>query len=45
MKYSYYDYYQPEAYIPITDTYIEKTASINAIETISPYYTDLEHYP
>ena len=22
-----YDYYQPEAYIPVTDTYIEKTAS------------------
>src|SRR3989338_1301369 len=27
---SYYDYYQPEAYIPHTDTYIEKDASINA---------------
>ena len=27
---SYYDYYQPEAYIPQTDTYIEKDASINA---------------
>lgn len=26
---SYYDYYQPEAYLPITDTYIEKDASIN----------------
>ena len=26
---SYYDYYQPEAYIPVTDTYIEKDASIN----------------
>jgi excinuclease ABC subunit B len=26
---SYYDYYQPEAYIPVTDTYIAKTASIN----------------
>ncbi len=26
---SYYDYYQPEAYIPRTDTYIEKTASVN----------------
>ena len=26
---SYYDYYQPEAYIPQTDTYIEKDASIN----------------
>ncbi len=27
---SYYDYYQPEAYIPASDTYIEKDASINA---------------
>jgi len=27
---SYYDYYQPEAYIPQTDTYIEKDASINS---------------
>jgi excinuclease ABC subunit B len=27
---SYYDYYQPEAYIPTTDTYIEKDAQINA---------------
>jgi len=27
---SYYDYYQPEAYLPITDTYIEKDAQINA---------------
>lgn len=26
---SYYDYYQPEAYMPATDTYIEKDASIN----------------
>ena len=26
---SYYDYYQPEAYIPRTDTYIEKDAEIN----------------
>jgi len=26
---SYYDYYQPEAYMPITDTFIEKDASIN----------------
>lgn len=26
---SYYDYYQPEAYVPYTDTYIEKDASIN----------------
>ncbi len=28
---SYYDYYQPEAYIPSTDTYIEKDAGINEI--------------
>jgi len=27
---SYYDYYQPEAYLPVTDTYIEKEAQINA---------------
>ena len=27
---SYYDYYQPEAYIPVSDTYIEKDLSINA---------------
>jgi len=27
---SYYDYYQPEAYVPSTDTFIEKDASINA---------------
>ncbi|WP_148760493.1 excinuclease ABC subunit UvrB [Dolichospermum sp. UHCC 0315A] len=26
---SYYDYYQPEAYLPVTDTYIEKTSAIN----------------
>ncbi len=26
---SYYDYYQPEAYLPVTDTYIEKEAQIN----------------
>ncbi len=26
---SYYDYYQPEAYIPTTDTFIEKDAIIN----------------
>ena len=32
---SYYDYYQPEAYIPQTDTYIEKDAAIN--ETIERY--------
>ena len=27
---SYYDYYQPEAYLPVSDTYIEKDLSINA---------------
>lgn len=27
---SYYDYYQPEAYLPVSDTYIEKDAQINA---------------
>jgi len=32
---SYYDYYQPEAYIPQTDTYIEKDSAIN--ETIERY--------
>ena len=32
---SYYDYYQPEAYMPATDTYIEKDASIN--EEIEKY--------
>ena len=26
---SYYDYYQPEAYVPTTDTFIEKDSSIN----------------
>ncbi len=38
---SYYDYYQPEAYIPATDTYIEKDASINeAIERLRLAATD-----
>ena len=36
---SYYDYYQPEAYIASTDTYIEKDASIN--EEIAVSYTHL----
>mgnify|MGYP000300431329 CR=1 FL=1 len=26
---SYYDYYQPEAYLPVTDTFIEKESSVN----------------
>src|SRR3712207_8826102 len=29
---SYYDYYQPEAYMPASDTYIEKDSSINRSE-------------
>ena len=34
---SYYDYYQPEAYIPQSDTYIEKDAKINEeIERLAP---------
>lgn len=38
---SYYDYYQPEAYIPQTDTFIEKDASINAeIERLRLAATD-----
>ncbi len=38
---SYYDYYQPEAYIPSTDTYIEKDSSINeAIERLRLAATD-----
>ena len=38
---SYYDYYQPEAYIPQTDTFIEKDASINSeIERLSLAATD-----
>ena len=28
-RFSYYDYYQPEAYIPRSDTYIEKDSSVN----------------
>jgi excinuclease ABC subunit B len=30
---SYYDYYQPEAYVPSSDTYIEKDAIINEAST------------
>ena len=38
---SYYDYYQPEAYIPTTDTFIEKDASINSeIERLRLAATD-----
>ena len=31
---SYYDYYQPEAYVPQTDTFIEKDSSINELSLI-----------
>ncbi len=31
---SYYDYYQPEAYVPSTDTFIEKDASIDEIDQL-----------
>src|SRR6204780_4854199 len=38
---SYYDYYQPEAYIPQTDTYIEKDSSINdEVERLRPSATN-----
>ncbi|MFN8876837.1 MAG: DEAD/DEAH box helicase family protein, partial [Gemmatimonadota bacterium] len=38
---SYYDYYQPEAYVPSSDTYIEKDASINeALERLRLAATD-----
>ena len=33
---SYYDYYQPEAYVPVSDTYIAKTASINEEIDMAP---------
>ena len=35
---SYYDYYQPEAYLPVTDTYIEKDSSINGKQKRYHYY-------
>ena len=35
---SYYDYYQPEAYIPTTDTYIEKDSAVNdEIDKAAPF--------
>ena len=38
---SYYDYYQPEAYVPSTDTYIEKDSSINdEIDELRHYATN-----
>ena len=33
---SYYDYYQPEAYVPSSDTFIEKDASVNEHIELSP---------
>ena len=36
---SYFDYYQPEAYIPRTDTYIEKDSSIKGIEFKGEFIT------
>src|SRR4029079_714403 len=37
---SYYDYYQPEAYVPQTDTYIEKDSSVNEdVERLRPSST------
>ena len=47
---SYYDYYQPEAYIPSTNTYIEKDLSINEeierlrLSTTSSYLRQKRHY-
>lgn len=39
---SYYDYYQPEAYIPVTDTYIDKEAMINdEIDRLRHYATSV----
>ncbi len=40
---SYYDYYQPEAYLPATDTYIEKDAIIN--DQIDRLRTAHDHQP
>ena len=43
---SYYDYYQPEAYVPQTDTYIEKDSSINdEIERLRHSATDRSMWP
>ena len=38
---SYYDYYQPEAYVPSTDTYIAKDSSINDEIEIPPFSVNL----
>ena len=37
---SYYDYYQPEAYIPGSDTYIEKDSAINDEISLNERYTE-----
>ena len=43
---SYYDYYQPEAYLPSTDTYIEKDSSINdEIDRLRHSATSALHVP
>ena len=43
---SYYDYYQPEAYIPQSDTYIEKDSSINEeVERLRHSATNSLLYP
>ena len=45
---SYYDYYQPEAYVPRTDTYIEKESDINdeidRLRHASTIYTNKKRY-
>ena len=43
---SYFDYYQPEAYIPRSDTYIEKDSSINEeIERLAPCPRPARFFP
>jgi len=43
---SYYDYYQPEAYVPQTDTYIEKDSSLNEeVERLRQRIRELEGQP
>ena len=43
---SYYDYYQPEAYVPQTDTYIEKDSSINdEVDRLRHSATNAAHPP
>ena len=40
---SYYDYYTPEAYVPRSDTYIEKEASINEQPSLNKIQVLLDH--